>query len=649
MSYIIGIDTGGTYTDGVVVEKNSRKILRRAKALTTREDLTIGISECLAALAPFEDISLVCFSTTLATNSVVEGKLAPTGAIFIGKEPSGNAGAALTATLDGSLDIKGRIKKELKDEDILAAIDKIRGVSAVAISGYASVRNPEHELRVKRFVTEKMGVPVVCAHELTSSLGFTQRSATAIMNAGLIPVIKKLLASLRESLKKFEISSSVMIVRGDGTLVSADYAEARPIETALSGPAASIAGGKFLSGLNDFVLMDMGGTTTDTALCIDGTVPRVREGARVNGTRTLIEAADVCTFGLGGDSRVWLSGRGELRVGPERVTPLCIAAAQYPTLGYELMACSMANDNAAAFDMFTCWKAMPYADPELTLMEGRVLSSLKDGPHTQFWLIKNVKGEGVFAAIEALWKRGLITRIGLTPTDVLRAEGLYDRWNSSASEVGVLALAAALEVDRKDIFSLFHRHMTEKICRICIRSVAEFEHRGFQDSEEDAAEYLLDKGLGVAKGGALSVKFALLYPIVAVGAPVSAWMDKVSEELNTTLCIPENADVACAVGAAVGSVIETAQMLIRPNEMTGEYIVFAPWERRGFNTLEEARRYAEPALCDFVLKRAKKAGGEEIKTVASYSDVWFPDGNNGKKFIEARISASASGRPAGER
>lgn len=648
MSYIIGIDTGGTYTDGVVVDKRSRRILRRAKALTTREDLSVGISQCLSALTPFENVNLVCFSTTLATNSVVEGKLATTGAVYIGKAPSGNAGAAVTVTLDGALDIKGRIKKELKDEEIARAVEEIRGVDAVAISGYASVRNPSHELQVKELVTESLGVPVVCAHELTSSLGFTQRSATAIMNAGLIPVIKRLLASLDESLKKFGISAPVMIVRGDGTLVSADYAEARPIETALSGPAASIAGGRFLSGLNDFVLMDMGGTTTDTALCLDGSVPRVRDGARVGGTRTLIEAADVCTFGLGGDSRVWLSGRGELRVGPERVTPLCIAAAQSPELGYELTACAMANKDPAAFDMFTCWKTMPCAEPELTLMEGRILGGLKDGPHTQLWLTKNVKGEGVYAAIESLWKRGLIARIGLTPTDMLRAEGLYEKWNGQASELGVTALAAALNVERGEIFSVFHRHMTEKLCRICLRSVAEFEHHGFQDSEEAAAQYLLDKGLGIAKGGAFSVSFSLNHPIVAVGAPVSAWMQEVASELGTTLCIPDNADVACAVGAAVGSVAETAQILIRPNELTGEYIVYAPWERRGFGTLEEAREYAEPALRHFVREKAEKAGGGDIQAVSSYSDLWFPDSQGSRRFVEARISASASGRPEEE-
>ncbi|CEO90561.1 hydantoinase/oxoprolinase N-terminal domain-containing protein [Syntrophaceticus schinkii] len=201
MSLVLGIDTGGTYTDGVVVELKNREILNKAKALTTREDLSIGIRNCINNLKfeGLKDISAVSLSTTLATNAIVEGRGCEVGLLMLGHEPIGTLPVEHFTVLPGGHDIKGQEREELDLEKTRQAIIDLKGkVDAVAISGYLSVRNPEHELIVMKMVHEMIDLPVVCAHQLTTSLGFKERTVTAVLNAKLIPIIDELLESVKK-------------------------------------------------------------------------------------------------------------------------------------------------------------------------------------------------------------------------------------------------------------------------------------------------------------------------------------------------------------------------------------------------------------------------------------------------------------------
>ncbi|MFR0924703.1 MAG: glutamate mutase L [Butyricicoccaceae bacterium] len=268
MPVILGIDTGGTYTDSVIVDAVSRQVLCKAKAFTTRQDLLCGIAQSLDRMhyAHPDEIVMVCLSTTLATNAVVEGQSGRVGALLLGRDAAGSLPAVQVRRLRGTLDIKGRILEDISPEEIIAAANAFRGqVDAVAISGFASVRNPVHEARVRQIIQQELDVPVVCAHELSSALGFQERTVTAVLNAALIPNIRALIDSTDLALAQRKIHAPIMIVKGDGSLMRAEYARSRPIETVLSGPAASIVGGLFLSGVSDALLLDMGGTTTDLA------------------------------------------------------------------------------------------------------------------------------------------------------------------------------------------------------------------------------------------------------------------------------------------------------------------------------------------------------------------------------------------------
>ena len=276
-------------------------------------------------------------STTLATNSVVEGKGADVGVFLLGQKTVGNIPSDYCFHIAGGHDSAGL---PLKDLDLAAAekyIEECKDkVSAFAVSGFMSVRNPEHEQALKEFIIKKYGFPVICGHELTSTLGAHERAVTATLNGRLIPVIKELIEAVKLTLSETGINAPLMLVRGDGSLVMADTALDRPIETMLSGPAASIIGARYLSKLQDAIVADMGGTTTDTAVIRNGLPLVSNDGAMVGGFLTRVKAVDIHTIGLGGDSFVQLSAKDGVKLGPMRVLPISVAALEYESIAKEL-------------------------------------------------------------------------------------------------------------------------------------------------------------------------------------------------------------------------------------------------------------------------------------------------------------------------
>ena len=335
-SFFVGIDTGGTYTDAVIIEHDTQKILGRAKALTTKGDLSIGVKEALATVmqtlpsgVKSSAIGLVSVSTTLATNAVVEGHGSPVGVFLIGfdsqmAERTGIAKAFPNVPLrliGGGHDHNGDPMISLDVAALVREAELLKGeVSAFAVASAFAVRNPEHEKIARDIIMRVTGKPVTLSTELTSSLDAPRRALTAVLNARLISRISMLIDAVRLAMGELHISCPLMVVKGDGTLARAENVAFKPIETVLSGPAASLVGAKWLSGLDDFIMSDIGGTTTDIGI-LQGGRPRVaEEGAEVGGWRTMVKAIDVTTIGLGGDSEVHL---GDGRFHADRTPAHC--------------------------------------------------------------------------------------------------------------------------------------------------------------------------------------------------------------------------------------------------------------------------------------------------------------------------------------
>ena len=660
MTYGLGIDTGGTYTDSVITDLDTGRILSRAKALTTRDDLVIGISGSIGRHNPelLKEIGLVSLSSTLATNSVVEGKGCRAGLICIGHDYDQTVPADIYRRIDGSHDLRGRIKVPLDEKGATEALEEMKGkVDALAITGYLAVRNPEHEERVAEIARGILDVPIVLGHELSSGLGFNERSTTALMNARLTPVIADLIASVNRSLSAFGIDAPLMIVKGDGTVINEKEAVKRPVETVLSGPASSLTGAKALTGLDDAIMIDIGGTTTDIGV-LRGGFPRLeKEGALIGGKRTRVLAAAVSTYGIGGDSRIVVNGtRTELT--PVRVIPVCIAASKWPHVAQRLAEVYESTPDRAAetstiedlvqpTEFFTPAKKL--TTESLQECDIRLLELIKDEP-------KSLEEAGEILGVlpyafnaSRLEKLGLVTRIGVTPSDILHAEGSYEEYDAEASRhaVGFLAKKCGIPVD--EYIELVKDMIVRKIATCLVKDLM-LEDGGFEDLDSAAAD-LVDKAVSGREGLDFGVKITLNKPIIGIGAPVGAWLPKVAEIFGTELILPADSNVGNAVGAVSGSVSRTVTIHIQPSEGSvgpdPRSIVFLDGGNVEFPTYHEAEAFAIEKAEELAGELSRKAGASDPTVETDVRKKTFGSASDSSlaMLLEADVVARATGKP----
>lgn len=647
MKTALGIDTGGTYTDGVIIDINTKKIIKKAKARTTREDLSVGIEECLNNLdsTGLSRVGVVAISTTLATNAVVEGRGGEVGAIIIGPEPVAELPVSISFAVNGGHDVAGKEIQELDEAAVMKAVEDLKGrVAAVVISSYFSVRNPEHELRAKQIVTRYMKEPVVCAHELTTSLGFRERTVTAALNARLLPVIAELIESVKKVLHKKGIDAPVLIVKSDGSLASIEVVREKPIETILSGPAASIIGGLNLSGRKDAVILDMGGTTTDIALVKDLEPSVDPEGAVIGGWRTRVKAAEVCTYGIGGDSRIQIERGNRIRVGPQRVYPLCYAARQWPCLIDELQEARLDQNTTFILNQKSDCLMMLRGvqdDRDLSPAKRDLLKLLQERPHSLYYLANKLGINPDFLPYQDLVDIGAIGHISITPTDILHAAGELNIWSTEAALLGVGLLAAQYDLGFNELISMAMEETVNNLIVAIMQSLIHYERRVYE-IENNRHNVFWEKLLNNQADGLFSCSIAITHPIIAIGAPVKAWLPKVKQKITAELIIPEDAGVANAYGAATGRIFERTEVLIRP--YGSGFGVYLPWEFTVFDDLDQAVRYATESTLAWIKNKAVKAGAEapEIKVDSQNT---YAGAYGFQCLLETRLVFTATGKP----
>jgi N-methylhydantoinase A/oxoprolinase/acetone carboxylase beta subunit len=660
MTVALGIDTGGTYTDAVLVDHASGKVLAGAKALTTRHDLSVGIGQAVAAvfngqaMSPAE-VDLVALSTTLATNAIVEGRGSLVCLLLIGYDPAlirqyGFERDLVTRDvvyLRGGHDGMGEaepLDEAAAREAILARRDQ---VEAFAVSGYFGVRNPSHELRVRALVEELTALPVTCGHELTTRLNAVRRATTTALNARLIPLLRELIATVRHTLDEQGIVAPLMVVKGDGSLVRAEWAMQRPIETILSGPAASVVGAWHLAGCRDVWVVDVGGTTTDIAVLHDGR-PRLNpEGAQVGEWRTMVEAGDVHTVGLGGDSQVYLNNEGRLIIGPRRVVPLCLLASEHPGVIDELqrqMGTRQREGLSGQFVLVQRRTAHALSDRDRDL-----LSYLTAGPQSLSSLVRKLHyGALIMRQIESLEARGLVLRAGFTPTDALHVLGRFERWDAEASRLGAELLAVQTDLSpeafcERVVADVSNRVTTELISKVLSDEVA------LPDWErEPLAAALLARALGNVPYSDLDCQLGLRQPVVAVGAPVEAYLPRVARQLRTELVIPPHAEVANAVGAVAGGVVQELRVAIRPLNADQRFRLHLPDGVHDFATVEESVAYAYQVVPTRLKALARQAGAEQIEVQTTRVDHNVPVAAGWEQhvYLGTELTFTAVGRPS---
>lgn len=337
MEYRIGIDVGGTNTDAVLVNENM-ELIESVKVPTTK-DVSSGIFEALNKVLDKSNIDrkkikYAMLGTTHATNAIAERKrLCKTAIIRIGK-PATEAIAPLVGwpkdlveavgnhyyLIAGGNEFDGREISPL-DEDELGKIAKeIKGkVESVAVISVFSPVSNKHELRAKEILQEVLGeIPISLSHEI-GSLGLLERENATVLNAALVEVARTTANSFKDALKREGLTeATVYLCQNDGTLMSIDYAMRYPILTIACGPTNSIRGAAFLSKLENALVLDVGGTTSDIGVISQGFPRESSIAVEIGGVRTNFRMPDLISLALGGGTTI-REENGEIKVGPESV------------------------------------------------------------------------------------------------------------------------------------------------------------------------------------------------------------------------------------------------------------------------------------------------------------------------------------------
>ena len=659
MSIGLGLDTGGTNTDAVILEMETGRVLAKAKSPTTHGDLSIGIRGALEGIGreALSDVSLVSLSSTLATNSVVEGRGCRVALVCIGKDYGGTVPVDRKVVVDGGHNGHGAEEYSLDadavEEFLRSVVDQ---VDAVAVNGLFAIRNPEHEKAVKAMAREILGVPAVCGHELSASLGFNERVSTCIMNARLMPVMEDLIRSVRGVLSEFDLDIPIHIVRGNGSLMSEDMAREKPVETVLSGPSASLIGAMTLTGRRDAVVLDMGGTTTDIGIIRDGRPRLSSEGMTIGGRRTHIVAARISTSGIGGDSRILVNGP-DIVLDPARVIPMCVASTRWTGIREHLKSVSSSvmplkrpsRDISCVIldnELFTPVR-MPSERDKLNQTDSRFMELISEHPMT---ITQAAVAMGVYpSSISVAWLegRGLVQRIGFTPTDLLHVLGVYTDYDVAASEAAARYLAArsGMELDR--FLDSARRAIRSKLCRELIRDLL-MEEIGTNDMGP-AGDNLLDKAVSGLDGIDFGCRIHLNKPIIGIGAPSAVYIGWMGEVIDTEVLTQPHSDVGNAVGAISAMLSETTVALVRPEDLddiASPYEVFVQDGRHLFDDLDSAVRFADSYCRKAITDLLVAQNATEIRVESEESRDTIV--NHGKDIVSRlEITYTGFGRPMG--
>lgn len=629
----IGIDTGGTYTDGVLLQYKTREILRTVKTLTTKGDLKHCVVNAIDQLdigAP-EKVKLVGISSTLATNSVAMGTSRKVALLLIGYDQrmieefklGHKLPADRIAYFEGGHSAQGIQKAPLDTEGIRTWVDANKDdVDAIAISSYFSPLNPTHEDRAFEIVRKQCDLAVVMGHQLSTHLDSIKRAATAALNASLVYVMSEFIDAVQTALKRKKIThASLMIVRGDGTLMPCKEAIQKPVETILSGPAASAIGGNFITRKRSSLVIDMGGTTTDMALVDDGSVVVSERGARVGTMRTSIEAAHIRTVCIGCDSRIQIDKFGGITVGPEKVVPLCRFAGSHPEVKKDILEMKNSPQNLWKATDLEFWALYKDGNEEsagasLDDRAKQVVELLAGGPRSVSFLMDALQVyHPAQLSMEQLRRQEIIEVAAMTPTDLIQAKEEMDLWDFEVADRAVRCFANLHDKTR----NRFIEETFNTIIKLLIEEVMIF--LASQDIEESNmpdrikgkwGKWLLEE-MFTDKSRYLSVNIDSRFPITGVGAPAEFFLRQVAKAFSAPFVLPRHYEVANAIGAVAGSImdIRDARIFEQTQDDTHAYILQQGEENLSFSDYEEACDHAETLCREKALQAVLDTGVSE--------------------------------------
>ncbi len=658
--FSIGIDTGGTYTDAAIIDIDSQAIKAKAKALTTKGDLTLGVIEALqqilaesgAGQRP-ETIALVSLSTTLATNAIVEGHGSPIAVIFIGFDEAmikrSGIGTALPGTqtllASGGHDHAGDALAPLDEAAIESFARKVgASVEAFAVAAHYSVRNPVHELRAREILERATQRSVTLSSELVQDLDAPRRALTAALNARIIAPIGRLIDAVLAAMSRSGLSAPLMIVKGDGALAPAAAVARRPIETILSGPAASVIGAKFLSRQQDFIMADIGGTTTDIAILENGWPKLNRRGAMIGKRRTMVRAIDIDTCALGGDTEVDLAANGTIVLGNRRLVPLSLVVARHPAV-LQCLEDMLADSGQVAypgqFALRPFGETGRLDEASLPARDNDLLRRIAERPVPLRDLVFSPAG---LRTLNRLVELGRLQLSGFTPSDAAHLLGLQSQWSRPAARLG-----AALLLRWRRMQAIVDEQACVNLARAIVDAVATktsrvILHKLAQAPLEPADPLIEAVAEGRGRLGRLAVELRPLLPIIAVGGPAAVYYPEVGRRLGCKTILLEHGDVANAVGAAIGMVRSRVMIEITAPE-PGLFRIHHAGTPATFTSPAEALQLAQIIARDLARAEALALGATEVTIDLNVDRVDLPGMAEDRGLIAATIIAEGWGTP----
>ena len=390
---LLGLDVGGTFTDAVIID--GHRVVASAKRRTTKDNLMQGIGEALDAVLTgcnTSNIEQVTLSTTVVTNTIVEQKEQVVD-LYVVTGPGRNVDDIFPVSpiyLQGYTDHRGIVVESTPlnaVRDIAKMVQSRSGTDLAAVSAKFGVRNPQEELSITEELKDKYNT-ISNGSLLSGSLNFPRRTISAYFNSAVTPVFTIFKCNVEEALSIRNIKAPLHILKADGGSLPMEHMVSRPVETAFTGPAATVLGLSALGAIGEehTVALDIGGTTTDISLWKHGKPLMTKNGVSIREYPSAVRSFAVTSVGIGGESVVRIVD-GDVTVGPERVGPSAALGGEEPTLGDALIVLGHAN-----------YGDMKLAIQSMEALANRLPASLHDSLTSDSTKVQQQLGDSITAS-----------------------------------------------------------------------------------------------------------------------------------------------------------------------------------------------------------------------------------------------------------
>lgn len=564
---LLGLDVGGTFTDAVIIE--GHRVVSSAKRRTTKDNLMQGIGEALdAVLDSFDtsNIEQVTLSTTVVTNTIVEEKEQVVD-LYVVTGPGRNVDDIFPVSpiyLQGYTDHRGIVVERTSTDavsDIAHMVQERSGTDLAAVSAKFGVRNPQEELSITEALKERYNT-ISNGSLLSGSLNFPRRTISAYFNSAVTPVFTLFKKNVEDALSARNIKAPLHILKADGGSLPMEHMVSRPVETAFTGPAATVLGLSALGAIGNAhtVALDIGGTTTDISLWKQGKPLMTKNGVSIREYPSAVRSFAVTSVGIGGESVVRIVD-GEIMVGPERVGPSAALGGNEPTLGDALIVLGHAS----------------YGDVELATQSLQQLA------------------------------------------DMLQADGKHGERENTFGNYGGNTFG-------DDSENTFEDHNSEKQCthnmsaldiaQLIVEKALETIQHGIDEvvqAENKRPVYVV--------ADIVNPDIFVPAQIVVVGGTAPSLGPSIGEFLNLPVTIPENASVANAIGAALA--LSTIELTVHVDTKRRLLVIPELGIKQQTCTLKRAEQVVERAK-EALMKEALRLGLDKAQEVEVISIEDFP-------------------------